>query len=192
MSAVSGGRRVLVVVGAVVLLAACGGTSRSDFEAEIQSRGGGLGSGLALDALAALEAELGEVPPLRSFTMTNGQVSMEVLVPGTNDQVDTYRYGTSGLYGGGGLSAPTPVTGVGGAQALRRSLFRTERVAFDDFDQVVDTAIEEADLEGGYAQTLRVDRATERPRISVDVTSPRESVQAQFRVDGRPLRTGDG
>lgn len=188
----SGRRRLLAVIGAALVLTACGGTSRTDFEEEIQSRGGGLGSTLALEALDALEIELGEVPPLRSFTMTNGQVTMEVLVPGTNDQVDSYRYGTSGLYGGGGLSDPTPVAGVGEAPALRRSLFRAERVAFDDFDQVVDTAIEEADLEGGYAQTLRVDRSTERARITVNVTSPRESVQAPFRADGTPLRTGDG
>lgn len=181
-----------MVIGAAVLLVACGGTSRTDFEEEIQSRGGGLGSALALEALDALEAELGEVPPLRSLTMTNGQVTMEVLIPGTNDQVDSYRYGTSGLYGGGGLSEPTPVAGVGEAQALRRSLFRTERVAFDDLDQIVDTAIEAADLDGGYAQTLRVDRPTERPRITVNVASSRESVQIQFRGDGTPSRTGDG
>jgi len=190
---VSGRRRILLlVVGAAVLLAACGGTSRTDFDEEIQSRGGGLGSTLAIEALDALEAELGDDIVLRSFTMTNGQVSMEVRVPGTTDQVDTYRYGTSGLYGGGGLSGPTPVAGVGGAQALRRTLFRPARVAFDDFDQVVDSAIETADLQGGYAQTLRVDRSTDRTMIRVNVTSPRESVQVPFRADGTPMRTGDG
>jgi len=189
---VSGRRRLLAVIGAALVLTTCGGTSRTDFEEEIQSRGGGLGSTLALEALDALEIELGEVPPLRSFTMTNGQVTMEVLVPGTNDQVDSYRYGTSGLYGGGGLSGPTPVAGVGGAAALRRSLFRPQRVAFDDLDEVVDTAIEEADLQGGYAQTVRVDRSTNRPIISVNVTSPRETVQVRFRADGTPVRNGDG
>lgn len=181
-----------MVIGAALLVAACGGTSRTDFDEEIQSRGGGLGSALALEALDALEAELGEVPALRSLTMTNGQVAMEVLIPGTNDQVDTYRYGTSGLYGGGGLSEPTPVAGVGGAQALRQTLFRPQRVAFEDLDRVVDTAIDEADLEGGYAQSLRVDRSTDRTRITVNVTSSRETVAVQFQGDGTPVRNGDG
>ena len=95
---------------------------------------------------------------------------------------------TAGL----GLSGPTPVAGVGGAQALRRTLFRPARVAFDDLDQVVDTAIETADIQGGYAQTLRVDRSTDRTMITVNVTSPRESVQVPFRADGTPVRTGDG
>ena len=139
----SGRRRILLVVGAAVLLAACGGTSRTDFDEEIQSRGGGLGSTLAIEALDALEAELGDDIVLRSFTMTNGQVSMEVRVHGTTDQV-------------------------------------------------VDSAIETADLEGGYAQTLRVDRSTDRTMIAVNVTSPRESVQVRFRADGTPVRTGDG
>lgn len=187
----SGRRRILAVGVVALLLAACGGTSRRDFDEEIQSRGGGLGSALAVDALAALEGELEDEVALRSFTMTSGQVTMEVLVPGTEDQVDSYRYGTSGLYGGGGLSDPTPVPGAGEAPALRRSLFRPERVAFDEFDRVIDTAIDEADLDGGYAQTLRVDRTSPRPRISVNVTSPRETVIAQFRADGTPLRTGD-
>lgn len=189
--AVSGWRRILVVIGATVLLASCGGISRAELDEEVRSRGGGLGSTLALESIAALEEELGDDLALRSFTMTNGQVTIDVLVPGTDDQVDTYRYGTSGLYGGGGLSEPTPVAGIGGAAALRPRLFRPERIAFEDLDQVVDDAIEAADLQDGYAQALRVDRTGERPVITVNLTSPRESVPVRYRADGRRIRDGD-
>ncbi len=181
-----------MVLVATVFLAACGGTSQDEFEEEIQSRGGGLGSDLAIEAIDALEAELGDDVALRSFTMSLGQVGMQALVPGTDDQLDNYQYGVSGLYGSGGLSEPTPVTGVGTARELRRSLFRPERIAFDDLDRMVDEAIETADLEDGYAQTVRVDRSNERAVITIDVTNPRESAQIRFRGDGRPIRNGDG
>jgi hypothetical protein len=181
-----------VVLVATVFLAACGGTSQDEFEEEIQSRGGGLGSDLAIEAIDALEAELGDDVALRSFTMSLGQVGMQALVPGTDDQLDNYQYGVSGLYGSGGLSEPTPVTGVGTARELRRSLFRPERIAFDDLDRIVDEGIETADLEDGYAQTVRIHRTTERAVITVDVATDRETAQVNFRGDGRPIGNGDG
>ena len=188
----SGRWKILVVLAAALFLVACGGTSQDEFEAEIQSRGGGLGGDLALEAIAALEDELGEDLALRSLTMSVGQVGMQVRVPGTDDQLDNYQYGSSGLYGSGGLSEPNPVTGVGSAGELRRSLFRPERIAFDELDQMVDEAIATADLEGGYAQSVRVDRSGERAVITVGVTSDRESAEVQFRADGTPIGSGDG
>src|SRR5687768_7688204 len=97
VSAVSGRWRIAVVLAAALFLAACGGTSQDEFEAEIQSRGGGLGGDLAIEALDALETELGDDVALRSLTMSVGQVGMQVLVPGTDDQLDNYQYGSSGL-----------------------------------------------------------------------------------------------
>lgn len=178
------------MVGATILLAGCGGIDRVELEEEIQSRGGGLGADLPLEAIAALEEELGDDLAFRSLTMSVGQVGMQVLVPGTGDQLDNYQYGTS-LFGVGGLSDPNPVTGVGPAGELRQSLFRPQRIAFDDFDAIVDEAIEVADLEDGYADGLRVDRTGERPRITVDVANARETVQVQFRGDGTLVQNGD-
>ena len=188
----SGRRGVLVAMAAVALLASCGGTSRSDFDAEVQARGGGLGSSLALEAVDALREELGDDLAFRSFTMTAGQVNVEVLIPGTDDELDSYRYGTSGLYGGGGLSDPTPVAGVGGAAELRPFLFRPERIAFDRFDQVVDDALDQAGIEGAWAETLRVGRSGDRAVITVSIDSPRERVDVTFRGDGTPRSGGDG
>ncbi len=187
----SGRRRILFLVVAAALVAACGGTGRAEFDEEIQARGGGLGSALALESIAALQEELGDDLAFRSFTMTAGQVTIEVLVPGSTDEVDSYRYGTSGLYGGGGLSGPSPVPGVGDTASLRRMLFRTQRIAWDDLDRIVDDALAAADLARGYAQTVRVDRTGPRPEIVVNVTSPRQSVPVRFRADGTPVGQGD-
>lgn len=182
------GRRLLFVAVAVVVVAACGGTSRGDFDAEIESRGGGLGADLPLAAVAALEDEVGADVALRSMSVNRALVTMEVLVPGTDDQLDRYSYGTSGLYGGEGLSDPIPVSGVGDPAALRRALFRPQRIALADLDAIVDDAIARADLEGGYAQSVYIDRSTgERATIAVNVTSPRDNVQVRYLGDGRPV-----
>jgi hypothetical protein len=182
---VVGRRGIGLLVGATVLLAACGGTSRTDFDEEIDERGGGLGADLPVEAIEALEEELGGEIALRSMTINRGVVQVEVLVPGTTDQLDNYRYGSSGLYGIKGLSDPTPVTGVGSAEELRSTLFRPERIALDDLDAVVDDALDEADIDGGYVQTVHISRSGRRPTITVSVNSERENAMIQFTGDGQ-------
>ncbi len=177
--------RVGLLVGATVLLAACGGTSRGDFDEEIDERGGGLGADLPLEAIEVLEEELGGEIALRSMTVNRGVVQLEVLVPGTTDQLDNYRYGSSGLYGIKGLSDPTPVTGIGSGEQLRPTLFRPERIALADLDAIVDDALDEADVEGGHAQTVHISRSGRRPTISVNVNSERENATIQFTGDGQ-------
>lgn len=182
----AGRRRILGAIGAALLLASCGGITRGEMDEEIQSRGGGLGSALPLEALVAVEEEVGDEVVLRSMSVNLGSVTIDVLVPGTNDELDSYTYGTSGLYGGGGLSDPRPVTGVGRARDLRRQLFRPERVAFDDLDAMVDQAIAEADLPEGYAQNISINRTGRRVTISINVTNPRDTVRVDFNADGTP------
>ncbi len=169
---------------ASLLLTGCvGSVSRGDFDEEVQSRGGGLGADLPLDALDALEARLGDDVVLKSVTLTAGQGTFEVRV--REQEVDSYRYGTSGLYGGEGLSDPTPVPVVG---RLGPNLFRPQRIAFDRMDDIVDEAIDEADLDGGYAQTVFIDRLPGgRPTITVTVVNERQTVPVVFQADGEPV-----
>lgn len=178
---------MLLGLAAAVLLTGCAGSiGRGSFDEEVQSRGGGLGSDLPLDALDALEEELGDDVVLRSVNLTAGQGVFEVRVPGSRQNVDSYRFGTSGLYGGEGLSDPTPVPT--GGTPLEPTLFRAERIAFDELDDMVDEALEEADLEDGYAQSVSINRSPgERPTITVTVANERETVPVEFSADGEPV-----
>ncbi len=188
-------RRLPLALVAVALVAtACSGMSRAEFDAEVQARGGGLGTDVPADGLAALEEELGEEPVLRSLAHFPGYVSMEALVPGTNDELDSYLYGTSGAYGSGrGVSDPTPVTGVPPAGELRRELFRASRVPVDEFDDIIDDAIEQADLRDGYASSLIVSRATgDGLRINVSVENERDRVTLTYDARGELVSSAGG
>jgi hypothetical protein len=178
---------VLAVVSALVLTSCAGSISRGSFDAEVQARGGGLGSDLPLDALDALDDELEGELALHSMAISPSLATIEVRVPGTEDELDSYHYGTSGLYGGGELSDPTPMAAATAGGPLGPTLFRPERIAFDRLDEVVDEAIDEADLEDGYAQDILINRNPgERPTITVTVANERDHVSVTFSADGEP------
>jgi hypothetical protein len=83
------------------------------------------------------------------------------------------------------VTDPTPVTGVGPAGQLRRELFRASRVPVEDFDEIVDDALERADLAGGWASSLTVRRGSEGPLLlTVSVEDERRSVSFTYDVDG--------
>lgn len=186
VSAVSRRSVVPLLVALVAVAVGCSGLSPSEFDEEVQARGGGLGTDVPQDGLAALEEELGEEPVLRSLNHFAGYVTMEALVPGTDDALDSYLFGTSSGYGGGdGVTDPTPVTGVGPPGELRRELFRASRVPVEDFDEIVDDALERADLTGGWAESLTVHRADGGGlELTVSVENERESVSFTFDADG--------
>ena len=177
------GRGVALVVSAAVLLTACGGITEAELEQEAQSRGGGLGSTLPLEAIDAIEAETGEPVILRTMSMSLNSLTIETLVPGHDDQLDSWTYRS-----GGNLDGPSPVTGVPNAGELRRTLVDPDRIAIDDLDELVDDAIEEADLPDGYAQSVFISRSSpDRVTISVGVTNPRETVHVDYRGNGERI-----
>jgi hypothetical protein len=103
--------RVWITAGVALALASCGigAVSQDDLTAEAQGRGGGVTTSLVDEAIAAVADEVGRDPLLvRSITATLAQVTIVV------DGGDAWTYGTSGLYGGRGLSGPEP-SGSGGA-----------------------------------------------------------------------------
>jgi hypothetical protein len=179
---------LLALVATLGLTSCVGSVNRDEFDDEVQSRGGGLGSELVADAIAALEEELGDDGlAVSSITFHASQATIEVLVPGTGGDVDSYNYGTSGLYGGGGLSEPTPVE-VADAAALEGELFRVARLDIDAIDDMVDEAIEVADLDGGYARNGFVSRdGGQRVVVTITITNERTEVPVRFGADGRRL-----
>lgn len=167
------------MLAAALLLASCAGSiDRAAFDREVQSRGGGLGADLPADALDALREELGDDLALHSVFVAPGYAVIEVRVPGTTADLDSYRYDDD-------LSDPAPVPGSAAGGPLEATLFRPERIAFDDLDRIVDEAIEVADLDGGYAENVSVRRvAGQGARIQVTVKNERHSATVPFRADG--------
>ena len=171
----------MLVLAAALVLSACGGISLSELEEESQARGGGLGETLPLEGIAAIEEEIGDEVRFTSMTVSPGSMSVDVLVPGSDDELDNWIYQSNG-----NLFGPDPVQGAPSAEELRRLLIDPDEIAIDELDEIVDDALEHTDLSGGYAQTVvihRLDRAG--VTINVSVTSPRETAQVQYRGDGR-------
>jgi hypothetical protein len=175
------GRRVAIVVtGAALLATACGGISTTELDEESQARGGGLGESLPLEALARLEEELGEEPQLAGFTMSRDSLSVSVLVPGSDDELDSYVYQSNG-----NLIGPDPVNGAGTPEEIAAELIQVDEVAFDELDEIVDDALAHTDFEGGYAQTVGIHRIPGQGiRITVSVQSPRRNGDVAYRADG--------
>jgi hypothetical protein len=173
-------RPLVLVLGAALLLTACGAIPKSELEEEAHARGGGLGETLPLEALDAVEEELGEEPQFTGMYIDWENVSVTVLVPGRDDELDQYSYHASR-----GLADPTPVTGVAPADELRPTLMTRDDLALEDLDEIIDDAVERADLEGGYADNVSINRlGSDRTDITVTVTSPRRSATVVYRGNG--------
>lgn len=85
-------------------LASCGigAMSQDELTAEARGRGGGVTTSLVDEAIAAVAAETGQDRlTVTSITATLAQVTIAVAGSGS------WTYGTSGLYGGRGLTGPT-------------------------------------------------------------------------------------
>jgi hypothetical protein len=164
-----------------------GSQTREQFEEEMHLRGGGLSQRLVADAVGAVEERLHvDEVKLRSLDVSPGRVAMEIQVPQSAEDLDGYDYGTSGMYGGGGLSGPEPVARSFEEAALEAQVFTLGQAGADHLDDTVDAAVREADLPGGYATAANVVRLPGQPapQTSVTVTNVRRTVTVVFAPDG--------
>jgi len=173
--------RLLVAAALVLLTAACvGSVDREEFEAEIRERGGGISQGLPIEAVAALEHELGvDELVVLSMTISNEHVVAQVQSPEFPDEFDSYTYR------GDEVSEPDPVSNPGGGESPEDAAFNPRDIELDQLDDMVDQAIEEADLRDGYAETVTISQAgRQAPVITVSVTNERQTASVQFGPDG--------
>jgi len=171
------------------LLASCvGSVSRQQFEDESQARGGGLSQDVILDALVAVADDQGADPvQLRSVSVMPSRVSLEARVPGSPEDLDAYSFGTSGQLGGDGLDGPEPVARSSTEAPLESTLFTAQAAGVRRFDEMVDAALEEADLPGGYASGATITKpdagAGALPQTVVTVTNVRRTVTVALSPD---------
>lgn len=211
------GLHVLALAAAVTVLAAgcVGSVDRDQFDHIVQERGGGLSQRLVLEAVSALEEEL-DVDPLlvQSITATNETVTIEAVSPEFPDEIDRYTYGGGDLDGPEPASQNPAVTipdivvsdlppgvelpdevqdlvdGLGGTDAGSPAgpMFSVDEIALDRLDEIVDDAIDTADLRGGYADSVTISApAGGGPLIRVSVTNDRRDVTVTYSADGQPL-----
>lgn len=185
------GRRAAVVGGLAVAVSGCvGSVGVDDFNDEVRERGGGLSQEVILDGVEEVgEAQDVREPQMRSVSVMPGRVALEVRVPGTPEDVDAYTFGTSGLFGGGGLDGPEPVTTSATDQPLESAVFTVDQAGVERFDRMVDEALTQADLPDSYATSASIRRpeGSLTPIVEVSVTNERRSVTVKFAPDGTVL-----
>lgn len=179
---------VQALVGVAVLAACVGSVTKQDLDEEMRSRGsGGIGERLLTEAVQAVLDALGARDVhMRSLTASPGQVTMHVRVPETSN-IDSYDYGTSGLYGGRGLDGPSPVSVSRDGPPLETQVFLASEAGVDRFDEMADQALAEAALAGGYVEgaTIRRSEAHGGPVVTIRVTNERTTgVAVSFTPDG--------
>ena len=164
-----------------LLVTACvGSVDREEFEREVQERGGGISQELPIAAVAALENELDvDEVEVRSITVTNEQVVLEARSPEFPDEFDSFTYRADGFSGD-----PTPSQTA--TEDPGQEAFNPRDIELDRLDDMVDQGIEEADIRGGYADTVTISRPQPGgpPVIAVSVTNERGSVSVRFGPDG--------
>lgn len=172
-------------------LSSCvGSVTREQFEEESKARGGGLSQDVILDAVVAVADDQGADPvQLRSVSVVASRVSLEARVPGSPEDLDAYSFGTSGQLGGDGLDGPEPVARSSTETPLESTLFTAQAAGVRRFDEMVDAALAEADLPGGYASGATIARpgGGADPQTAVTVTNVRRTVTVTLSPDATVL-----
>ncbi|MFI6169740.1 hypothetical protein ACIBCN_23375 [Nocardia sp. NPDC051052] len=199
---------------AVTTTGCLGAVDRADFEKVIQARGGGLVSALPSAAIDSLRQRLGtteihvsvialtapasnsfrlsmldQQPPVTRFVDENHNLAgqdpaahLRIQVPTRPDQQDDYTFANGTLHG------PTPVH-VSAADHPDDEMFDVGDVSgLLRLEEVLDTAVTRAAVDGGYVTSVVVNRIGADVVMTVNVTSPRTTVVAQFDRAGTFLR----
>lgn len=187
---------MLAPLAAFVLLAltSCGSITLDQLQDESRSRGGGIKQRLLLDAVHALESQVGaDELDLRAIRLHASMVTFEVVSDG---EPVSYTYHGARVSGGEGLSDPRSAEAILEADDLPHDApsFQPEDVRLDRVDAMVETAFERADLAAGYVNYVEigVPEGADGPLVRVrlkDNENPPPNVDVFFDADGAWLET---
>ena len=182
-------RRIGPAVVAVICLATgcIGSVDRSDFEAEVNARGGGFDQALVIESVDAVAGELGTSDfeiTLMVVTSRSGTVSMIVRDPGNPANLDTFSLTN------GSISSVEPVR-LSAADDIDVASLPIAGLALDRLDAMSQIALSEYDVAGDYITGVSVDVVPSgqpdtpgQLRILFSLESPRSSATAEFTAAG--------
>jgi len=153
---------------------------------EVRSRGGGLRQDVVWDALDDI-ADREDVDPealrIQSVDVTISHVVVELEVP--ENHMAAYDYAVSATFGSDGTGGPDLVgrDSEGGGDG---QLYGSDDAGLERFDEMVATALEEADLPDGYPEKATITRPedSEAPRTVVTVVDDHRRVDVHLAPDG--------
>ena len=155
----------LAAIFVVVATGCVGSVDRDEFNRIVQERGGGLSQALVIDAVTALEDELG-VDPLvvQSIVATNETVTIEAVSPQFPDEIDRFTFSD------GDLSDPNPASALPDLSIPDISI---PDITIPDLPPGVDLPPELADLIEGATPptTAPADPASSAASFPVDTVS---------------------
>lgn len=185
-----------VALVAAVGLSSCvgiGAVNRDAVDRRARERGGGITADLVGDAVEAVASEIGDdTPQVLTLVASFSEVDLVVADPSSPDRAQRWRYGTSGLYGGRGLTGPEPERGAG--EQVTGRLYTPEQAGLARLDAMVDTALEEAGLPDGWVERATVARpaAGRAPATTLAVTDGYAEVTVVVDPDGTVVGRSDG
>jgi hypothetical protein len=167
---------------ALALTACIGSIDRTEFEAEIDARGGGISSALVADAFDAVRARLGVADFETDGVYVSSQlVTMDVRDPIDRDAMDSYAYRL------GSLDDPRPVRVSASDAPLDATVFPVSEVPVDALDLLVAITLRELDIARAVPQSIAISRRAldgGPVEIRVSVESVRASGSATFDTAG--------
>ncbi|HUG86339.1 MAG TPA: hypothetical protein VMM13_17365 [Euzebya sp.] len=183
-------RAAFVVVIGLTLSGCLGSITRAEFQAELESRGGGFEQALIIQAVEVVAGQLGAADYAIRQLVVTPSVGVVVVVardPRRPDQLDRYTVRNGGLLG------VDPVR-VGQAEDLDRETFPVSDLALEGLNAMADVALEQYDTAGGHVSTVvvsllasRENPEVGRPVVIMNLESPRSTAQATFAADGSLL-----
>jgi hypothetical protein len=183
-------RFAATLLGALLLTGCIGSVSRSEFEAELQSRGGGLHESLITDVIDDMADRLGTDDfQLMSLSASpeSAVVTMQVRDPRDPRNVDTYTFRSGKLFD----SEPVRVSVD---EDLDAAAIDVQDLALDQLNEMVDAALEAYDVEGAYVTSVNVSHLPDPDEPGEQIAgfrmfleSPRSTATALFDAEGTLL-----
>lgn len=181
--------RPLALLGLALASSGCvaiGGVSASEFRQEMQHRGGGLSQELVVEAVDAVGRDM-DVPvgdlQLECIEVRPGQVDIQVVPPDEDDPetVVEYVYG-AGILADEGLDDALWWTTEQPDVPKETRTFSVADARLEQLDALVDRALDQSGLDGGWVHQLEITRSEPSgPVVVAKVTAGTTESNAEVR-----------
>jgi hypothetical protein len=160
-----------------------GATDRTDFDAEVRARGGGLTSAWIAESLDLVAAEVGV-----TATSDLQLLALSINSPNRSLSVQARRgdepaFADSVLVNQGRVVSVTPIRDAD-QLPLDEITFTVGQVPLADIETLGDTALREFGESDGYVDRISISLENGRPVIDVSLESARRTGRATFDADG--------